>query len=748
MCGVVVDLPDPEPKKPPMVPAPKTASASKQQVHVQAAAEVKPATVEEDIPLVFTVPDEPAGKKKKGSSYKKKSSSLPVLLVVGGVVLFFCCGGGSGLGYFLYQRGRSVTKFDEMTAQGSRAAAGTTESSSSSGGDSGKPKPLDVDEDKAPPSYWIEVIRTDDDKAQRASSRLFDMGQKAVPELKKAVRDKDEKVRLAVITILGQLGDLAQDAKNELADALSDAIASVRLAAAQALGKIGPAAKAAYPQLIRAAGDPHPQVREAVNDSLRRLGSPTKDDAKTLAEVLKEKNLDKRVVYANTIRDLKPESAVLVEVFKPLVNDSEKPMRVQAIRALGEAGAPAHTQIFPLLLPFLEDSDADVRQAALSALTAAGPPTAADIPQLQSTLFSKQVDARRYAAEAIGSLGDEGKTCVALLAGKLKDDDGGVRLAAASGLVKLGPAAKEVRENLLAARSDPDPNVRKTVLQALAFCGRGEGVIDALFAALNDDQEPVRAAAMKSLRELKPPPGKDDLTLLGSALKSKAPDGRRFAAAELANIGADAVPVMPALIDALKDADAEVQKNAAAALGTIGPKAKQAVPALLDIMATALDSTEPGSKERFQQASAAVMKIGNTNDALPMIRKALRSKNSELRRELVQNIGQLGAETTVLLPDLAALLADGANSDLVSTTLAKMAKNPAIGVEAVKPVVKILETGDKEARLAAIKTLGAMGPDTKGYATADLIKASTGKGDPEIRAAAADALKKVQKKAP
>jgi HEAT repeat protein len=107
----------------------------------------------------------------------------------------------------------------------------------------------------------------------------------------------------------------------------------------------------------------------------------------------------------------------------------------------------------------------------------------------------------------------------------------------------------------------------------------------------------------------------------------------------------------------------------------------------------------------------------------------------------------MGPDAKILVGDLAALLSDPENREQASNTLVKMAKDPMIGIKAVEPVVHVLETDkDKETRLAAIRTLGAMGTDTKGYATADLIKASTGKGDPEIRVAAAEALKKVQKK--
>src|SRR5262249_123537 len=167
-----------------------------------------------------------------------------------------------------------------------------------------------------------------------------------------------------------------------------------------------------------------------------------------------------------------------------------------------------------------------------------------------------------------------------------------------------------------------------------------------------------------------------------------------------------------------------------------------------DIMKAALESNDAGSKDRFQQALAAMMKIGGTTQAIPLVQKGLRSKNGGLQKVLVHSIGEMGPEAKGLIPDLAALLTNRANRDKVSTRLVKRGKDPTMNRDAVDEVIHVLKTGDKEAKLAAIKTLGAIGPDTKGAAIIPLNQAATGKGDPEIRSAAADALKKVQKKTP
>src|SRR5437016_14455648 len=89
-----------------------------------------------------------------------------------------------------------------------------------------------------------------------------------------------------------------------------------------------------------------------------------------------------------------------------------------------------------------------------------------------------------------------------------------------------------------------------------------------------------------------------DIDELATKLKDKDADNRRAAAQALAEAGAEAKSVVPALTAALKDSDLFVRRYAAQALGEIGPDAKSAVPPLAAILK---DSKE---KKEVQEAAA------------------------------------------------------------------------------------------------------------------------------------------------
>src|SRR5260370_1071934 len=69
----------------------------------------------------------------------------------------------------------------------------------------------------------------------------------AVPDLRQALGDASEMVRVAAAQALERIGEAAQEAVPDLRRALEDAAEGVRVAAALALGEIGEAAQEAVP---------------------------------------------------------------------------------------------------------------------------------------------------------------------------------------------------------------------------------------------------------------------------------------------------------------------------------------------------------------------------------------------------------------------------------------------------------------------------------------------------------------------
>jgi HEAT repeat protein len=340
-------------------------------------------------------------------------------------------------------------------------------------------------------------------------------------------------------------------------------------------------------------------------------------------------------------------------------------------------------------------------------------------------------------------MGNKAATAVPFLARALSDADPTVRAAAAAALARMGPAAGDVVDDILAARTDNEPAVRIAVLETLVAVGRKKGVADAMFAALADPDPGVRAAACKALQGLKPPPGKDDIFQFNTALKSDKVDVRRFAATELERLGADAAGILPAIVDAMKDPDPQVAKSVYTVIGAIGPPAKTAAPTLLEAMDRALADAgkDAEAAERFRRASVALGRIGQADRALPIMRPALKGKDEALKKEVLIAFAAMGPDAKDVVPDLCVMLEDAKWRRPAAETLAK------IGKPAVDPLLVVLDKKSKEIKLAALDALARMKPEDAKDAIGDLARAVRTYPN-EVGEAARLVLDKIQKGLP
>jgi HEAT repeat protein len=214
---------------------------------------------------------------------------------------------------------------------------------------------------------------------------------------------------------------------------------------------------------------------------------------------------------------------------------------------------------------------------------------------------------------------------VTKLLADLKDKDSDVRRAAAKGLAEMGPDAKPAAAALIAAlKNDKDLFVRRFAAQALGDIGAdSKTAVPALASVLKeDDKKELVEAAVTSLGKMGAPavpplidalknkpaaPKKDKGAKKAPAATDPTAYVRTRAIEALGNIGPQAKPAVPALIDALHDSN--VRTEAAIALGNIGPNAKDAVSALRDA-----DKAKGNKKDKaFKDAvNEAIKKIQAT----------------------------------------------------------------------------------------------------------------------------------------
>jgi HEAT repeat protein len=277
---------------------------------------------------------------------------------------------------------------------------------------------------------------------------------------------------------------------------------------------------------------------------------------------------------------------------------------------------------------------------------------------------------------------------------------------------------------------------------ATAFDAPSKDEVATLVKQLKDKSPAVRSKAARALENLDPA-AKDAVPVLIEALKEKDDvTVLPVAAKALGRLGSAAVP---ALTEALEVKDGRLQAYAAMALKQIGPDAKPAVPALIEVVKK---YKEPAQLAKLQ-AIAALGKIGSgAKEAVPILIDVTKEKppTSAARLAAVTALGQIGPEAKAAVPTLIDLLGEEetkAGPIRLEAARALGLIGSAAGEEAISALVALLDNKKLgPARIVAINALGQIGPPAKN-AVAALKKAGE---DAELKTAAAKAIEKIESK--
>lgn len=232
---------------------------------------------------------------------------------------------------------------------------------------------------------------------------------------------------------------LARDLVNVVRDRIGPPWS--RVEATNTLGKMGMRAQVAVPELqatlLKLSGPETLPLQEAIVRTLGQIGAPAKPTIPTLTLAIgRDPDLDRLIRSSiNTILVAADESDLSALV--RLLKNKDEAQRLRAAKSLARFG-PFGKAAVPELTLALQDSDPDVRRAAFNAL--------------------RQIEGGLRPADA-----------VSVLALDLQDKDEGIRLRAAKLLGRYGKDAAPASAALeTIASSDPDPDVRKAAIEALA----------------------------------------------------------------------------------------------------------------------------------------------------------------------------------------------------------------------------------------------------------------------------------------
>jgi len=308
---------------------------------------------------------------------------------------------------------------------------------------------------------------------------------KAVPILKKILRQREGEIRRAAVTALAQVG--GREAIEAIVYCLDDWDLDVAMTAAYSLAAMPDPLVIEMMRRMSAKGNSI-QKANAVAVLAMKKDSGAAD---ILLGLLKDRSSQVRANAANAMAMTKDPRA-LAPLLKALEDGTK--VRAGAAFALGFLGDPA---ALDPLLQCLRDRDHAVRANAAASLGRLHDPRA--IEPLAAALEDKYAQVRYNAAEALGFVPDP--RSIGPLRGSARDRNAYVRMITAKSLGRLG--RPETVSPLLDLVGDSDMLVRLEAVLALDQVeGLDDRVVDPLIEALKTEWSSVGFAAAGVLKRV------------------------------------------------------------------------------------------------------------------------------------------------------------------------------------------------------------------------------------------------------
>jgi HEAT repeat protein len=566
------------------------------------------------------------------------------------------------------------------------------------------------------------------------------LGPEAVPGFIADLKKADAAVRLKAAVELGQIGDDAKPALPALAEALKDADGEVRIRSAESLVRIDPRNTSAVPVLVAALKDE--KLRALTLDILGGLGEPAKAAVPALAAALKDKRVPVQIRAAQALlniehsnpdainaliglvdvpaatkvgwavvdpADLKsaggatftrlPDKSVLVGGANPAKDTYKMVLRTdrRTITALKLEALPDRS------LPGGGPGRAGNGNFVLTKLTVAPEGNAAKPVKWASAraAFSQQgFDAGNVAAEngtgwAVHPEFGKPHTVLFLPETPITGSDAGTILAL-SMECQSPHHQHQIGRFRVSVTDAEDPLLNPRVRGAEMLGGVGaaaKAAIPTLLNVLTDPDAALRQASATALAQMAP----DSIPVLAGALKDPRVEVRYSALEALFQAGGQAVPALPALIDAWKDGDKGLRLR-------VG-----------DLLV------------QFQGAAAP---------AAPAVIQSLGESDRDIRLKACEVLGHCGGNRAAAVPILMQILGKDPDKDLRARSAWVLGQ---VGPQAKSAVAALIDAGkdtDREVRLLALEALGRVGADPK--AIAPVALAALADPDKAVRIHAAE----------
>jgi len=275
-----------------------------------------------------------------------------------------------------------------------------------------------------------------------------------MPRLLEQLNSADADVRISALADLGHLGPLADESIEVVQRLLSDEDQAVRRVAARSLGQLG---ESAIPALAVALDHADKEVRRQAIWALARHGIKALGSLAAIGKALSDVDARTASGAAQALANMGPRAAPLV----PELLAAFRSTNLIQCRLIAKALSAIGPAALPQLVARLEMPNPFVRREVAVALGFMGPSAAPAVAAIVAHLRRCTVEVR--ATLPVQDVRDTRITVIRPATAETIDE----RASLIDALARIGPAAAEAREYLLATLNDPDRVVGQAAAQAL-----------------------------------------------------------------------------------------------------------------------------------------------------------------------------------------------------------------------------------------------------------------------------------------
>lgn len=291
------------------------------------------------------------------------------------------------------------------------------------------------------------------------------MGSGCVPEVAKALRRRNARIRRSAAEILLDLGPASAEATPALLLGLKDRDEKVRGLAAQALGATQRAETEVIVALTSVLADAMPLVRRAAAGALGGAGVRARAAVPSLRERLSDADAGVRVCSAQALWRIEGKAEFVVTALISAIEDRAGGW--QAPFVLGEMGTNAQRAVSALIQAMKRERVPRPLRSPPAAAFALGRVGLPAVPALIETLRDSEAPVRMAAAIALGFIGPSAEEAVPHLLCLLKDGDLETRQAATLGLAAIVPHHPALGSALVELAHDDDMFISSSARRAL-----------------------------------------------------------------------------------------------------------------------------------------------------------------------------------------------------------------------------------------------------------------------------------------